>query len=373
MAESLIEQLDQAVAAMLANPKAALATGAEVEPLVLIAAELRHLPRHDFRTRLRKDLERIANMSVNNAASAQDLKSEISDLKSQNSGVKSQISNLEPQGPELEAEGSDLKSQISDLRSSKPIREGFHTITPYIAVKEAPQLIEFVKEAFGAAGQIYGVGSQGGIHSEYKIGDSMIMIGGGEDWRGTPMPTALQVFVDDVDAVYQRALDAGAISMVGPIEDHGERLAGVKDVSGNEWYISKRLSGSHTDEGLHTVNVYLHPLGADKMIEFLKPAFGAEEVLVYRLEPEGPVVHAKIRIGSSVLEMGEAHGPYQPMPTMFFLYVDDVETWYQRAVAAGATSISEPEDKPYGGRVGGVTDPFGNIWYIATHLQKIGS
>jgi len=345
MAESLVEQLDQAVAALLANSEAALGIGAEVEPFVRIAAELRDLPRQDFRVRLRKDLERIANMTTSKAASAVDLR----------------------------PERSDLKSQISDLKSSKPAREGFHTITPYLAVKEAPQLIEFVKEAFGAEGKIYGVGSQGGIHSEYKIGDSMVMIGGGEAWRGTPMPTALHLYVDDVDAVYQRALDAGATSMNGPIEAHGERVAGVKDLSGNEWYIAKRLSGSHTDEGLHTVNVYLHPLGAAQMIEFLKPAFGAAEVAVYRLEPDGPVVHAKIKIGDSVLEMGEAHGPYQPMPTMFFLYVDDVDAWYERAVASGATSESEPEDKPYGGRVAGVTDPFGNTWYIAALVQEIGS
>jgi len=295
--------------------------GADVELLVRIAAKLRDLPRHDFRARLRGDLERIANMTTSKAASP----------------------------------------------AVSPARQGFHTITPYLAVKEAPQLIEFVKEAFGASGTVYGIGSEGGIHSEYKIGDSMVMIGGGEAWRGTPMPTALHLYVEDVDAVYQRALDAGASSMMGPIEDHGERVAGVKDLSGNEWYIAKRLLGTHT------VNIYLHPLGAAQMIEFLKPAFGAAEVAVYRLQPDGPVVHAKIKIGDSVLEMGEAHGPYQPMPTMFFLNVDDVAAWYQRAVASGATSISEPADQPYGDRVAGVTDPFGNTWYIATHLPKIGS
>lgn len=352
MAESLVEQLDQAVTAVLANSEAALGLRADVEPFVRIVSELRDLPRSDFRDRLKKDLERIANMTTSKPASARDPRAEISDLK-----------------PQI----SDLKSQDSDLRSSKPAREGFHTITPYLAVKEAPQLIEFVKKAFGAKGRIYGVGSQGGIHAEYKIGDSILMIGGGEAWRGTPMPTALHIYVDDVDAVYQRALDAGANSMMGPIEDHGERVAGVKDLSGNEWYIAKRLSGSHTDEGLHNVNVYLHPIGADRMIEFLKPAFGAAEVAVYRLEQGGPVVHAKIKIGDSVLEMGEAHGPYQPMPTMFFLNVDDVDGWYRRAVASGAVSVSEPADQPYGNRVGAVTDPFGNTWYIAKPLQKIGS
>jgi len=336
MVESLVEQLDQAVTAMLANRQVPVRVNADWDPLVRLAAELRDLPRQDFRTRLRRDLERITNMT--NATSIADLKSEI----------------------------SDLKSQSADLKSQKAPREGFHTITPYLAVKEAPQLIEFVKEAFGAEGRIYGVGSQGGIHAEYKIGDSIVMIGGGEEWRGTPMPTALHLYVDDVDVVYQRALNAGARSMGEPIEEHGERVVGVKDTSGNEWYIAKRLSGSHTDEGLRNVNVYLHPVGADRLIEFLKPAFGASEVAVYRLEANGPVVHAKIKIGDSVLEMGEAHGPFQPMPTMFFLYVDDVDEWYRRAVASGATSMSEPADQGYGARVAGVSDPFGNIWYIAT-------
>ncbi|MFN2510813.1 MAG: VOC family protein [Pyrinomonadaceae bacterium] len=365
MAESFVEQLDQAVAAVLANAETSLSVGTEVEPFVRIASELRYLPRQDFRARLREELGRTANMTPGKAASEGDLRSEISDLKSQNSDLKTQDFSFKSQD-------SDLESQ-EDLKPSKPAREGFHTITPYLAVKEAPLVIEFVKKAFGAKGKIYGVGSQGGIHSEYKIGDSMVMIGGGEAWRGTPMPTALHLYVDDVDVVYQRALDAGATSMNGPIEDHGERLAGVKDLSGNEWYIAKRLSGTHTDEGLRNVNVYLHPLGAAQMIEFLKPAFGAEEVAVYRIQPDGPVVHAKIRIGDSVLEMGEAHGPYQPMPTMFFLYVDDVDAWYERAVAAGAKSMSEPVNQPYGDRVAEVTDPFGNTWYIATHLQQIGS
>ena len=65
------------------------------------------------------------------------------------------------------------------------------------------------------------------------------------------------------------------------------------------------------------------------MIEFLKSAFGAEEIAVYYAGPKGPVVHAKIRIGDSVLELGEAHGIYQPMSTMFYLYVNDVDGWYK--------------------------------------------
>ena len=290
---------------VIQNPDTVARVPAELKPLVDVALELRELPRAEFKVRLKEDLIRRASMTT-----------------------------------EAKSNG-----QTAAAKAVNPVREGFHTITPYLAVREVNELIEFVEQAFGAKGAVYGIGSQGGVHGEYKIGDSIVMIGGGGSWRGTPKLTALHLYVDDVDEVYQRALDAGATSMNGPIEDHGERVAGVKDLCGNEWYIAKRLSGSHTDEGLRDVNVYLHPHGASEMIEFLKKSFGAEEIISHRATADGPVLHAKVKIGDSVLEMGEAHGPYQPLPTMFFLYVDDVEAWYERAVAGGATSMEEPKDQ----------------------------
>ena len=81
--------------------------------------------------------------------------------------------------------------------------------------------------------------------------------------------------------------------------------------------------------------------------------------------PDGVIHHAKIKIGDSLLEMGEAHGPYQPMPTTFFLSVPNVDASYQRAITAGAVSTGEPADQSYGGRTSGVKDAFGNQWYIS--------
>jgi len=69
--------------------------------------------------------------------------------------------------------------------------------------------------------------------------------------------------------------------------------------------------------------------------------------------------------------MGEAHGPYQPMPTMFYLYVPDVDAMYSRALHAGATSAGEPADQPYGDRTASVKDAIGNQWYIATHIRDM--
>ena len=81
--------------------------------------------------------------------------------------------------------------------------------------------------------------------------------------------------------------------------------------------------------------------------------------------------HAVVKVGDSVLEMGEAHGKYEPMEAMFYLYVPDMEDLYRRALAAGATSFQEPTDQPYGDRNAGVKDAFGNKWYIATHIKDV--
>ena len=82
------------------------------------------------------------------------------------------------------------------------------------------------------------------------------------------------------------------------------------------------------------------------------------------------ILHTTLRIGDAGMELSEADGPYQPMPGMFYLYVPDVDASYNRAMAAGATTISVPADQSYGDRSGGVTDPFGNSWYMATHFAK---
>ncbi|MGH9454309.1 MAG: VOC family protein [Terriglobia bacterium] len=253
----------------------------------------------------------------------------------------------------------------------KPIPEGFHTVTPYITVKRAAQLVEFVKQAFGATETFRTTGSAGGLHAEVKIGDSMLMMGGFEAMPSPEMPTALHFFVPDTDAVYQRALQAGAVSIQPPADqDYGERVAAVKDPFGNEWYIATSKGAHYIPEGLRTVNVYLHPRGAGELIDFLKEGLGAEEVARYA-GPDGAIVHAKVRIGDSVIEMGEAHGQYQPMPTMLYLYVEDVDGLYQRAIRAGGTSMQPPTDQPYGDRNAHVKDAFGNSWCLATHVKDV--
>jgi PhnB protein len=103
-------------------------------------------------------------------------------------------------------------------------------------VREAEQLIEFVKGVFGATETLRTVGGGGGLHVEVRIGDSMVMIGGA---RTTTKPAAIYLYMDDVDAVYQRALEAGATSNMEPADQpFGDRIAGVDDTFGNTWYIA---------------------------------------------------------------------------------------------------------------------------------------
>ncbi len=243
------------------------------------------------------------------------------------------------------------------------VREGFTTVTPYLAVVEIERLITFAKAAFDAVETLRSPGSAGGVHYELRIGDSMLMCGGGGVYQGPSKLAALHVYVSDADAVYHRALEAGAESL-SPPEDkpYFERNAAVKDPTGNVWYIATRHAGAPRLEGLRTVTPFLLASNALGLIEFLKQAFNAREIEVYK-SPDGKLLHAAVWIGDAALEFGEA----ESLPSAFYLYVPDADALYQQAVAAGAKSLYPPSDQPYGDRCGGVEDAWGNTWYIASH------
>jgi PhnB protein len=119
-------------------------------------------------------------------------------------------------------------------------------------------------------------------------------------------------------------------------------------------------------DGFHTVTPYLIVDGAARLIDFLEEVFDAQEV--ERLAAPGDRIgHAEVRIGDSVVMIGDSRGEYQPMQMMLYVYVDDVDATYQRALAVGAA----PADQFYGDRSGGVRDPFGNSWWIATHVEDV--
>jgi|ERR1700678_524753 PhnB protein len=124
-------------------------------------------------------------------------------------------------------------------------------------------------------------------------------------------------------------------------------------------------------EGYHTVSPYIVVSGVDKLIDFAKHAFGATEVYVSK-RPDGSVQHAEVKIGDSIVMMGEGQD-IKKFPAMLHLYIEDVDAVYQRALQAGAKSIREPSDQPYGDRSGGVEDAFGNQWWISTHVADVPS
>jgi len=123
-------------------------------------------------------------------------------------------------------------------------------------------------------------------------------------------------------------------------------------------------------DGYHTVTPYLTVQGVPKLIDFLKQAFEAQEI-ERMTQPDGTIGHAEVRIGDSVVMMGEARDEWKPMPSGIYLYVNDTDAVYKRALQAGATSIMEPADQFYGDRSAGVKDSSGNHWWIATHKEDV--
>jgi PhnB protein len=123
-------------------------------------------------------------------------------------------------------------------------------------------------------------------------------------------------------------------------------------------------------DGFHTITPYLTIPGVPKLIEFLKQAFDAKEI--ERMQrPDGTVQHAEVKIGDSILMMGEPQGQWTARPGALYVYVGDVDSTYRRALQAGATSLSEPADMFYGDRNAGVQDPSGNTWWIAKHIEDV--
>lgn len=108
-----------------------------------------------------------------------------------------------------------------------------------------------------------------------------------------------------------------------------------------------------------------------ELVRFVTRAFGASET--HRLDrPDGSIMHVEVRIGDSVVMMGEPMGDFGPMPTSLYLYVEDCDSVYERAIGANGISVMEPTNMYHAGeRYGGVRDPSGNIWWIATHVEDV--
>ena len=123
-----------------------------------------------------------------------------------------------------------------------------------------------------------------------------------------------------------------------------------------------------TKETYRTVTPYLVVPDADVELQFLKSAFGGTEVGCHR-NPDNTVMHAEITLGDSLVMLGQAGAHVAARPAALYLWIDDVDATYARALKAGATSESAPEDKPYGHRNAGVIDPNGVTWWIGAPVK----
>jgi PhnB protein len=325
---TLVEQLDQAIESVLAGTLPAVGAETGLAALAEIAGHLRNMPAEDLKARLKTELQRRAVMTTSTS-------------------------------------------------SVVGVPAGFRTITPFIIHAKAPELVDFMKSTFGAQELKRNTGGEAyGFYSQVRIGDSVIVIGGGTAASRGNLPAALHVYVEDCDAAYRRALAAGAVTLMGATGEpadrpYGERSAFVEDSFGNYWYIATRLVSApfapRLMQDLGTVVPFVHPPGARQYIDFLKRAFGAEEMAV--IEHSGRVMHAQVRVGDSVLEMGEPAERTGIPSNGFFLFVEDVEAAYSRALAAGATAVRPPEDIPYGLRSAIVKDPGGYLWWPARWIS----
>lgn len=122
----------------------------------------------------------------------------------------------------------------------RPRRKGFTTVTSYLMVEKVDPVVEFLEKAFGATETFRSRGSGGGWHVEVNIGNSMIMLGGDSPNSNYKQPHMMFLYVEDTDAVYQAALQAGASSMMEPADKRfdEERGAGIIDPFGNTWFLA---------------------------------------------------------------------------------------------------------------------------------------
>lgn len=127
---------------------------------------------------------------------------------------------------------------------------------------------------------------------------------------------------------------------------------------------------NHVPAGYPTMSPYVVVRGAGQLADFLKAGFGGIEV-ERMTRKDGRVGHAEVRLGDSIVMMGEPPEPFEPRPGNFHLYVPDVDATFARIVRLGATVKSPPVNRFYGDRVAQVADPFGNLWSIATHIEDV--
>jgi PhnB protein len=121
---------------------------------------------------------------------------------------------------------------------------------------------------------------------------------------------------------------------------------------------------------LHTITPYLIVSDVKTLIEFLSRIFPVTRRGDIHYRDDGSVRHAEVKIGDSVLMMGEPEGTIKAMRSALYVYVQNCDEAYVKALEAGANPLAPPADYPHGDRYAGIRDPWANIWWLVTHAGK---
>ena len=161
-------------------------------------------------------------------------------------------------------------------------------------------------------------------------------------------------------------LGAGGLALLVPVSTREEARELLDAQISDEALAEAATAGaSYVRHGVGTVRPYLY--GNVDLIEFVQQVFGAVELERFAFGPK--CFHVEAAIGDSVVVLEVADPPPAiAAPASVYVYVPDVDAAYGRALEAGAEEIAPPEDKPYGERIAGVRDGFGNTWWIATYV-----
>ncbi len=252
------------------------------------------------------------------------------------------------------------------------IPEGFRSLTPYLIVDGAKNFLEFIKNAFAASEKFSTCDANGNVrHAEARIADSIIEFAdAGPAWSA--MPAGLHYYVKNADEVYALALKAGGTSLYEPANrDYGDREAGVRDPAGNFWFIATHSVGkSYRPEILQELNTYFSVKHAERFLDFLEKAFGAE-VIQKEGSGSGTIQHAKVSIGDTVVELSEGRAPWGPRAVAHHYYVENCDIVFARGLANGCKELQPMAKQAYGDRSGSLLDSWGNHWYIASHLEEL--
>ena len=257
-------------------------------------------------------------------------------------------------------------------KAKSAIPEGFRSLTQYLVLDRAAEFQRFIESAFGAT-QKFVMRDDDGIirHAEVQLGESRIEFAEASgEWKA--MPAGLHYYVRNSDEVYAKTLKAGGSSLYEPAQrDYGDREAGVRDPSGNIWFISTHTAGrSYKPEILQDLNTYFSVRDSARFLDFLKHAFGAETIENHA-DKNGSIAHAKVRIGDTVFELSEGRAPWGPRAVSHHLYVENCDQVFARGLANGCKELQPMADQFYGDRSGSLVDAWGNHWYIASHLEDL--